>query len=299
MKRVLFFFLIVMIFAKSYCQELSDFPRKGSYLYYGQPAFEDNSFLLEEAFNQETGVIQNIFNFYWDSFKSKNINLSFTQEIPLSNVSHQLSYTLSYAQTKDQRGIPVSGFGDMSISYRPMVWGEKKWAMVIPRFTVILPTGSAKDGLGSGALGGQINIAVTKRLSRKVVTHYNMGLTYFYHYDRYEDLNQKIELTDEKNLMFKNLGTSIIWYPTRHSNLMLEYLSNFTSTIEQNGLISHSHQQIINPALRFCIDNGRMQVVPGIGLPLRFENGNYQDTGIFFYLSFEPDYLTFYKAKSQ
>lgn len=294
-----FFILFAMITIKSYSQDVKDLPRRGSYLYYGELATEDNSFLIEEAFNQKTGVIQNIFNFYWDSFKSKNMNLSFTQEIPISSVKHQLSYTLSYTHVGDQYGNMISGLGDLYVSYRPMVWSEEKWAMIIPRFTIILPTGSSKDGLGSGAFGGQVNLAVTKRFSRKIVSHYNAGVTYFYHYDRFEELNSKMTRTNEKNLLFKNLGASVIWYPTRHLNIMLEYLSNFTSTIEQNGLISHSHQQTINPGFRYCIDNGRMQIVPGVGLPMRLEGGKYQNTGLFFYLSFEPDYLNFNKSKTQ
>jgi hypothetical protein len=278
---------------------LSDIPKKGSYLYYQQPAFEDNSFLLEEAFNQPMGVIQNIFNFSWDNIKHNNAAFSFTQEIPLTDLKHQLSYTFVYDFAENSHGGVNSGFGDMSISYRPMIWGEKNWAMVIPRFTLILPTGKASDGLGSGAPGFQFNLAVTKRPSKKIVTHFNAGFTYLYKSDRYAVLNNENTLVGERDLFFENVGASVIWYPTRKVNLMFEYVSNFISDIGDKNTIAHSHDQIFNPAFRFCIDNGRMQIVPGIGFPVRMTNGKYQDTGIFFYLSFEPDYLSFYKAKSQ
>jgi hypothetical protein len=285
----------------SYCQErsLQDIPKKGSYLYYSQPAFEDNSFLLEEAFNQPMGVIQNIFNFNWDNIHYKNAQFSFTQEIPLTDLKHQLSYTFVYNFAENQNGGMNNGFGDMTISYRPMLLGEKDWAMVIPRFTLILPTGKPSDGLGSGAPGFQFNIAVTKRPSRKVVTHFNAGFTYLYKSDRYIFSNNENRLAYEHDLFFKNIGAGIIWYPVRKANAMVEYISNFISGISEENVITTDHQQIVNPALRFCIDNGKMQIVPGIGLPMRIVNGKYQDTGLFFYLSFEPDYLSFSKPKTQ
>ena len=279
-------------------KELSKLPRKGSYLYYPQPAFEDNSFLIEEAFNQEMGILQHIFTFSWDKINTNNLTYSFTQEIPLTDLKHQLSYTFAYAQAKTATGKTIAGFGDTYVSYRPLVWGEKDWAMVIPRFTLILPTGSAIEGLGGGAMGGQFNLAVTKRLSRKIVTHYNGGFTYFYHADHYRESNAQKVLSSEQNLFHKNLGVSLIWYPTRRLNLMLEYVSNFISNIEDGDFISHDHQKIINPGMRYCFDNGRMQIVPGIGVPIRFD-GSDPDAGIFLYLSFEPDYLPFYKTKMQ
>lgn len=45
---------------------------------------EDNSFLLEEAYNQEEGVIQYIQSYQY-SKKTKNWNYTFTNEIPMPN----------------------------------------------------------------------------------------------------------------------------------------------------------------------------------------------------------------------
>jgi hypothetical protein len=297
----LFFFCFVAIVVTSFGQEqsLSDMPKKGSYLYYPQPAFEDNSFLLEEAFNQPMSVIQNIFNYNLDNIRYKNAQFSFTQEIPLTDLTHQLSYTFVYNFAENPNGGMNSGFGDMNISYRPMLLGEKDWAMVIPRFTLIIPTGKSSDGLGNGAPGFQFNMAVTKRPTRKLVTHLNAGFTYLYKSDRYSFSNNENKLAYEHDLLFENVGASIIWYPVRKANLMVEYISNFISGISEENTITRDHQQIINPAFRFCIDNGKMQIVPGIGLPIQIMNGKYDHTGLFFYLSFEPDYLAFGKPKSR
>src|SRR3954451_9723112 len=55
---------------------------------------EDNSFLIEEAYNQERNVIQHISSFtrLWES---KDWAYSFTQEWPFpGHEKHQLSYTV-------------------------------------------------------------------------------------------------------------------------------------------------------------------------------------------------------------
>ena len=70
----------------------------------------DNSFLVEEAFNQEARIFQNIFGF----FRAKDgWDLAFTQEWPIRSQAHQFSFTLPFAGAGGQRGI-----GDVMINYR-------------------------------------------------------------------------------------------------------------------------------------------------------------------------------------
>src|SRR5262249_9740415 len=113
-------------------------PKKGSYLSYGQPDIEDNSMLIEEAFNQEAGVIQHISNFIVDH---GDYVYSYTQEIPLADVKHQLSIGLSYASFHKPEGYDLlnnnyltKGLGDLFINYRPQLMSKNDWALVIPRF---------------------------------------------------------------------------------------------------------------------------------------------------------------------
>lgn len=57
-----------------------------------EPGIQDNSFLVEEAYNQNFGVVQHISSFtrFWDS---KDWNYSFTQEWPVpGDERHQLSW---------------------------------------------------------------------------------------------------------------------------------------------------------------------------------------------------------------
>ncbi|HXG56448.1 MAG TPA: metal-dependent transcriptional regulator, partial [Vicinamibacterales bacterium] len=74
-------------------------------------AILDNSFLVEEAFNQPTGVFQNIFGFRrgggaWE--------LAFTQEWPVGSQQHQLSYTVPVVGHASRK----TGVGDVMINYR-------------------------------------------------------------------------------------------------------------------------------------------------------------------------------------
>ena len=77
---------------------------------------EDNSFLIEEAYNQEEGVIQYIQSYQY-SKKTKNWNYTFTNEFPMPNQTHQFSYTVPLARVGDA---PVfqSGLGDIALNYR-------------------------------------------------------------------------------------------------------------------------------------------------------------------------------------
>ena len=79
---------------------------------------------------------------------------------------------------------------------------------------------------------------------------------------------------------------------------MIEFSSNIVTTIESDGSLAPAIRHTLNPGLRFCIDNGFTQIVPGIGFPTVFENHNHSRMGLFLYLSIEPDYLPFYKPKS-
>ena len=57
---------------------------------------EDNSFLIEEAYNQEPGVIQHISGFQY--MKDKTWLCTFTDEWPVSGQEHQLSVTIPVLQ---------------------------------------------------------------------------------------------------------------------------------------------------------------------------------------------------------
>src|SRR5581483_8134055 len=67
------------------------------------PPIQDNSFLVEEAYNQEAGVVQHI-SVYSRLWNRKDWSYAFTQEWPGRNPRHQFSYTLQGAHCGDYAG---------------------------------------------------------------------------------------------------------------------------------------------------------------------------------------------------
>jgi hypothetical protein len=238
-------------------------------------AIEDNSFLIEEAYNQEDRVVQHISNGTYSLNSSHNFVYTFTQEWPLFSEKHQLSYTLGFSSLNAASN---RGFNDMELNYRYQLTGHDDFITLAPRFSVILPTGNSKNGLGFGVSGYQFNLPASKRISNGLAVHANIGYT----------LVPSVKVTDINNnsVIYNysvfNMGASAIWLVTYRTNLMLEVLQNYIHGL--NG--AYVGQTIISPGVRHAIDLGSLQIVPGIAVPVIFQN-NRSTAGIFFYLSFE------------
>src|SRR5687768_6047940 len=85
-------------------------------------AIQDNSFFIEEAYNQEPGVVQHILtaNFSTDRQSGsydRSWTLALTQEWPLFSQDHQLSYTIPYSFL-EAGGSHQHGFEDIFLNYR-------------------------------------------------------------------------------------------------------------------------------------------------------------------------------------
>ena len=131
----------------------------------------DNSFLVEEAFNQEPGIFQNIFGVHlqeggaWET--------AFTQEWPVVSQAHQFSYTVPSLGADGYAGV-----GDVMLNYRWQATMETAGRPAFsPRVSFILPTGNATRGLGDGGPGWQVNLPVSKQLGG-VYLHWNGGFTH-------------------------------------------------------------------------------------------------------------------------
>lgn len=126
-------------------------------------AIMDNSFLLEEAYNQDPGVVQHISMFTIDR-DTDTWALSFTQEWPAPSLKHQFSYS-----------IPVidNDLGNIALNYRYQLAGDTgaKVAMT-PRFTVYLPNGDGSDG------GLETAFAISRIIAPRVIGHSNLVLTH-------------------------------------------------------------------------------------------------------------------------
>src|SRR6478609_711155 len=78
-------------------------------------AIEDNSFLIEEAFNQEKNVIQHI-NTFSRTWNDQGWVFTYTEEWPLpGHERHQLSVTVPALESTDNPG-SGGGIGDVAFN---------------------------------------------------------------------------------------------------------------------------------------------------------------------------------------
>lgn len=221
----------------------------------------DNSFLIEEAYNQEPGVVQHI-SVWQRGLGTAAWAFAFTQEWPLAGQRHQLSYTVPVQRTESPS---ETGLGDAALNYRLQVRGADRAVAVAPRISVLIPTGSEARGLGSGEFGAQLNLPVSAKLGSSLVSHWNAGVA------------------GVAQTTVYNLGASMIWMARSTFNLMLE-----VAWSDQNGAGGESF--VVNPGIRWAHNfRSGLQVVPGIAFPVGIGSSAGERSALV-YLSFEHRY---------
>jgi hypothetical protein len=242
------------------------------------PAIEDNSFLIEEAYNQDPGVVQHISTVTLTGPGRRDVVAGFTQEWPFRGQRHQLSYTVPF---QIQQGDASDGFGDILLNYRQQLRNSDILA-VAPRLSLILPTGSERKGLGAGTLGGQVNLPVSLRIGPTVAAHLNAGMQVL---ARVRDTAAAAGPT-HRTLTTYTLGASLIGPVTRPVNLMLEFVQAWTGAIQPAGGVAHEATSTVSPGIRFALNFGGTQIVPGLGVPITFGDGD-RTTDLLLYFSVE------------
>jgi hypothetical protein len=80
--------------------------------------FDDNSFLVEEAYNQDRGEVQHTLNaVYSNDFKRRGWSLNFEQEWWLFTEDHQVAVSVPFTHLREE-GERQRGVGDIEIEYR-------------------------------------------------------------------------------------------------------------------------------------------------------------------------------------
>lgn len=239
---------------------------------------EDNSFLMEEAYNQEFGVVQHIQTFTRD-LRNDAYVYSFTQEWPVDpDPRHQLSYTL---QGNRAEGFSGFGWGDTLLNYRYQLVKNERVA-VAPRASVILPSGDSRFGRGYGGSGFQTNWALSFRANKKLTAHSNAGWTMV--------PNAKNEFGDKAKLNEFNLGQSFIWLAKPRFNVLLETIYNSSEDVIAPSRTRRNHDVTMNPGVRWSYNlKSGMQIVPGVSVPTGV-GPSAGIVGVFFYFSIEHPY---------
>lgn len=236
---------------------------------------QDNSFLIEEAYNQEDGVVQHIQAFQYIR-KTRAWLYTFTQEWPAPKQAHQFSYTIPVVHVTDEQS--ATGLGDIALNYRYQLFMAGPYALA-PRFSLLLPTGDYKKGMGNGALGYQVNIPFSAELSERLVSHWNAGMTI--------TPNAKEAGGVTAGTSGYNLGASIIWLSSETFNLMTELAWNRVEAVQPDGSGLWEETFFVNPGMRFAMNyKSGLQVVPGLAFPIGI-GASHGEYGAFLYLSFE------------
>ena len=182
----------------------------------------DNSFLIEEAFNQDAGVVQTMGMFRMgagDEWES-----SLTQEWPLGGHLHQISYSIPYEGTS-----AGCGLGDVMVNYRLQLMEDASGTPAFsPRISLIIPR--HEDGVG-----WQVNLPFSEQ-ARDVYLHWNVGYT-------------RLPSTTRPHV-----GASAIWRTWPMMNLLVETLVEGTDRLTLSpgmriGWNHHDTQWVIGVAV--------------------------------------------------
>ena len=209
----------------------------------------DNSFLIEEAYNQDRNVIQHIGTF--TDTRAGNWALGFTDEWPLESVRNQLSVGLTLLDNA-----AAGEFGAFALNYRRQLVGNPNAAVIVsPRLSLFAEVGST----GGSPFALQVNIPVTAVLGPALVSHWNLGGTV------------------GAGPAIANAGASLVWLALPWMNFLVEGLFL--------GVAGEQPGYVVSPGVRWAFNLGAVQVVPGVAFPFNLQSSD-QDA-VFLYLSFE------------
>lgn len=240
---------------------------------------QDNSFLVEEAYNQEFGVVQHISSFT-RRWESKDWAYTFTQEWPVpGDARHQLSYTLVVTEAGAFPG-SGPGIGDVLLNYRYQLVGNSAARIAVaPRLSLLFPAGSVTQGRGAGGFGLQTELPMSLVVNPKLVTHWNLGATFVPHA---QDPNH-----DRARSAGYNFGQSFVWQAHPRFNVLLETVFSAAQEVVGPDKTVWDRTLFLNPGIRWAYNfkNG-LQIVPGVAVPIGV-GPSAGEKGIFLYLSFE------------
>ena len=135
----------------------------------------DNSLLIEEAYNQEARVVQHISLFLRERETGSWV-YTFTQEWPLWGQRSQFSYTIPVVHLTDGPSGSATDLGDVLLNYRfQAIGGTGSGPALAPRLSLVLPTGSWREGSGSGSLGVQAMLPASFSVGERWAFHLNVG----------------------------------------------------------------------------------------------------------------------------
>jgi hypothetical protein len=237
-------------------------------LFAQESGIQDNSFLIEEAYNQEQGVVQHILTHRTDWSANNDgttAEAEFTQEWPVWGQAIQGSFTLPIKT-------PFQG-ADLHVRYQLLREAEQGVAFA-PRFSFLLHYESDLDL--KNMLGDQVNLPFSKELDGKHIVHANLGLTF-------DPPPPGGTPYCHAGTWTAHFGGSGIYAVRRNFHVLCEGLV-FTP---ENSRPAY----VVSPGVRYAVNMpGGAQWVLGIGAPMQFRS-QVDFYGLFLYLSFEHSFV--------
>jgi hypothetical protein len=216
----------------------------------------DNSFLVEEAYNQERGVVQHISTFT-RARRGDRWAYTFTQEWPVGGQRSQVSYAVPV-----EHRTGAARIGDVSLNYRYQLVAAGSRVAVAPRVTVVAPTGGA--AADAGGVGVQMALPVSAIVAPWLVVHANLGAE------------------RRSSATAIGIGASAIWRVRPAFNLMLELAGR-----RSDGRAGRERELYLSPGVRWAHNFASgLQIVPGIAYPVGVGPSRGNDAFLF-YVSFE------------
>jgi hypothetical protein len=213
---------------------------------------QDNSFLIEEAYNQDRNVVQHISTLALG--RDGGWVFNFTDEWPIGGPRDQGSIGATVVN-----GSGSTSFGALAFNYRRQAVGGVDAAFVMaPRLSALVGFRNSGDET-NGGVAVQAMLPVTTVLSHSFVAHWNLGLTV------------------GAGPTVLNTGASTVWLALPWMNFLVEGL--------YLGVNGKEATWIVSPGVRWAINLGSVQVVPGVALP--FELTRSQNSAVLLYLSVE------------
>ncbi|NUR53391.1 MAG: metal-dependent transcriptional regulator [Acidobacteria bacterium] len=227
----------------------------------------DNSFLVEEAFNQEPGTFQNIVNWM---HQDGDWFLTFTQEWPVTGVRHQVSYTIPFSSMGGAEGL-----GDTLVNYRLQLLEEGPGRPAFsPRLSAIVPTARTDRSTGL-----QFNLPFSKQRD-DLYFHWNGGMTWTHRSNR-------------PNLVVPQLAGSAIYRAAPMLHVMLESVLTFDQQeVVRDGRRATERDRtfVLAPGVRggwnLAADT---QIIIGAAVPISWTAGS-SSAGILAYFSYEAPF---------
>jgi hypothetical protein len=215
-------------------------------------AIQDNSFLIEEAYNQTPGVVQHITVFERDR-DSGGWELGFTQEWPWLSERHQLSYSIPF-----EGGNGENGVGNVAVHYRYQLVGDGDADLAIaPRFSLLLPTSSNERDHGL-----EVALPISRILTPRVAAHTNIVASW----------------TQDQDLGF-HLAQSAVYAFSGRVHFLLE--ATYDRANEGDDAL------FVSPGVRWAYNfKSGLQVAPGVAFPIGLGPSS-EEQHVLLYLSFE------------